>query len=71
MSTAYRALLVVGVLLLLAGLVTHFAGPVVGTSSRGFLSLADAFFLLAIALAAGRLIEGPPARELSPDRDAA
>jgi len=63
MSTAYRALLVVGVLLLLAGLVTHLTGPVAGTTSRAFLSLADALFLLAIALAVGRLLEWSPAKE--------
>jgi len=58
-STAYWILIVIAVLSLVAGMVTHLTGPVLGTSSRGFLSLTDACLLLAIALAAGRLLKCP------------
>jgi hypothetical protein len=61
-STAYWVLIVVAVVAILAGLVTHVVGPIAGTSSRGFISLADACLLLAIALAVGRLLPSPAAK---------
>ena len=61
-STIYWALIVVAVISLFAGIVAHVVGPFAGTSSRGFVSLTDACLLLAIALAAGRLLQCPAAK---------
>jgi hypothetical protein len=58
MAAVYKALLVTGVLSLLAGMMAHFTGPLAQTSSRGFLSFGEACFLLAIAVAAGQLFGG-------------
>ncbi len=66
MAAIYKALLVVGVVSLLAGMMAHFVGSFAQTSSAGFLSFSEACFLLAIAVAAGELFRpGAPKEQPS------